>query len=431
MARCNHAAVRRWVTGRRANRRQFSGFTLLELILALALSVLVVGIIANLVEMYASNFTTRGEDIRRVALARGILNMIADDLRSSVTVQKYDASVLQQMLMGQAGGATGGATGGSSPGSGSGGGPPASGSNASPQQRPTGNQSQSANQPSAGAGNAGGSSTGQGQQTKQSGRGGGQSGQSGGGTGGGGGSGGNKGRTGGGSTGGAASGQSTDDGTGTQATPTTLLPMGVYGSATDLTVDISRLPRPDEYIAQQTSIMSGRLADVPGDIKSVSYFVQLPTNMGITDSLNDVTSTPAGSGMVGGLVRRQLDRAVISNAQEMGQADQLGRTGELIAPEVLSLGFAYYDGIEWLAAWDSSTQGVPWLVEVSVAMQSKSGERNGLVSPGISLTTMPYDEQKRYGIEVYRLTVAIPGAQLQATTPQSADTAAGMESVGL
>lgn len=422
MARCNDTS----------RRRLLSGFTLLELILALALSVLVVGIIGNLVEMYASNFTTRGEDIRRVALARGILNMIADDLRSSVTEQKFDASVLQQMLMGQSGGAAGGASGGGSAGSGSNGGPPASGSNASQQQRSTGNQGQPPDQPSAGGSTSGGSGSGQGQ-TKQSGRGGGQSDQSGGtggGGSGGGGGGGNNSSAAGGSSG-ASGGQSTGDDTGTQATTTTSLPLGVYGSASDLTVDVSRLPRPDEYVAQQTSIMSGNLADVPGDIKSVSYFVQLPTNMGISDSLNNVTSTPAGSGMVGGLVRRQLDRAVISNAEEMGQADQLGRTGELIAPEVLSLEFAYYDGVEWLTSWDSSTQGVPWLVEISVAMQSKSGEKNGLVSPGISLTTMPYDEQKRYGIEVYRLTVAIPGAQLQATTPQSADTAAGMESVGL
>jgi hypothetical protein len=209
------------------------------------------------------------------------------------------------------------------------------------------------------------------------------------------------------------------------------LPLGIYGSLAELTLDVSRLPRPDEYLAQQASIASGILSDVPGDIKSVTYFVQLPTNMGVGDALNDVTSTPEASGMVGGLVRRQLDRAVISNAEEQGQTDQLLRTGDLIAPEVLALEFAYFDGIEWLTDWDSSTQGLPWLVEISLAMQSKSGEKQGIVAPGISLSTMPYEEQTLYGIQVYTLTVAIPGAQLQATSAESADMASGMESVGL
>jgi hypothetical protein len=44
---------------------------------------------------------------------------------------------------------------------------------------------------------------------------------------------------------------------------------------------------------------------------------------------------------------------------------------------------------------------------------------------------MPYEEQTLYGIQVYTLTVAIPGAQLQATSAESADMASGMESVGL
>lgn len=392
----------------KCNANDARGFTLLELILALALSVLVMVVIGSLVQMYTSNFTTRGEDIRRVALARSILNMIADDLRSTVIKQEFDASVLQQMLMGQGGAQGGGASAG---GSGSGQTSPSSGPNPSPGPAPPNtNPSGEPKQP--------GQLTGPINATPS------KPGPSGGSTQ---------------SVSSAGSSRASEaGGTGTQgsatdaaATSTTSLPLGVYGSASDLTVDVSRLPRPDEYIAQQASIMSGNLSDVPGDIKSVAYFVQLPTNIGVADAMDGVTSTPSGTGMLGGLVRRQIDRAVMTNAEEMGQSEQLGRTGELIAPEVVSLEFSYYDGIEWLTQWDSSAQGLPWLVEISLAMQSKSGEKNGIVSPGVSLTTMPYDEQKLYGIEIYRLTVAIPGAQLQATTPQSANAAAGMESVGL
>jgi hypothetical protein len=154
--------------------------------------------------------------------------------------------------------------------------------------------------------------------------------------------------------------------------------------------------------------------------------------MGVADSLNQVTSTPDASGLVGGLVRRALDRAVMSNAEELGQTEQLNRTGELIAPEVVALEFMYFDGMQWLTSWDSSAQGLPWLVEISLAMQSKSGEKNGVVAPGIMISTMPIEDRKLYGIEVYTLTVAIPGAQLQAT-PSATGTGAdsGMEAMGL
>ncbi len=458
----------------KCNRR---GFTLLELLLALGLSVLVMSIIVGLIGMYSSNFTTRGEDIRRVALARAILNMIADDLRATVTKQDYDTKVLEQMLMGQGGGSAGGSSGPSSggpsgggqmsggPGGGPGGGPNNGGNNggngggnngggnnsrggnqggaqnngqnnnptpgggaaaaASNNQSGRGNNNQRGNsgaqgqqpQASQGAANRGssgqmpGGTTGQSAQSGQAGAQN-QSGQSG--------------------QNGQASGA---EGQATDATAVQALPLGVYGSATNLTIDISRIPRLDEYNAQQNALLNGTLSDLPGDIKSVSYFVQTPSTVGVSDSMNQVTSTQTNAVGVAGLVRRALDRAVLDNAESMGQTDQLNRTGELVAPEVLALEFSYYDGAQWTTTWDSSTQGLPWLVDISLAMQSKTGEKNGTVPPGISLSTMPYEERAKYGIEIYNLTVTIPGAQLQSTSTATgaagAATDSGMSSLGL
>ncbi len=79
--------------------------------LALSLIVVATALIGTLMQMYARNFATRGEDIRRQQLARSILGMIADDLRSVVTVQEFDASVLQQQLGAGAGGAGAGGAG--------------------------------------------------------------------------------------------------------------------------------------------------------------------------------------------------------------------------------------------------------------------------------------------------------------------------------
>lgn len=462
------------------------GFTLLELLLALGLSVLVMSIIVGLVGMYSSNFTTRGEDIRRVALARAILNMIADDLRSTVTKQEYDTKVLEQMLVGQGGGAAAGGVQYATSSSATGPGLVSGGQN---------NGGRNNNGQNGGGQNGGGQNNGQNGGGQNNGRGNGQgggnnaqnnAGQSAGGQSPGGNNQnsranasqgnsqrgsqqtqGNQNNRGGAQMGGAmiggmgqSSGQSTGQSgqsqsgsqsgqngqsdssaasaDGSTVTATTSLPLGVYGSTTNLTIDVSRIPRLDEYNSQQNSLLTGTLSDLPGDIKSVTYYVQQPTTVGVTDSMNQVSSTQTSTNGAAGLVRRALDRAVMDNAEATGQSNQLTRTGELVAPEVLALEFSYYDGTQWTTTWDSSTQGLPWLVDISLAMQSKSGEKNGAIPPGISLSTMPYEERTRYGIEIYNLMVTIPGAQLQSTSSTATDSSgtgasadSGLSSVGL
>ena len=95
----------------------------MELMLALSLVVVATALVGSLMQMYARNFATRGEDIRRIQLARSILNTIAEDLRSVVLTQEYDASVLQQQM----GSATGAGGGGAAAGGAGGGGKYSSG----------------------------------------------------------------------------------------------------------------------------------------------------------------------------------------------------------------------------------------------------------------------------------------------------------------
>ena len=347
-------------------------FTLMELMLALSLVVVATALIGSLMQMYARNFATRGEDIRRIQLARSILNMIAEDLRSVVTVQQYDASVLQQQ-MGSASGGAGAA------GAGAG----------------------AAGAAGAGGGGASGGGLGAGPTTSAS-------------------------STGSGSAGSKAA--TTDP----SAAQSLVREPGLYGSQYELTLDVSRLPRPDEYFPPQGSMISPTLTDVPGDIKNVSYFVQSPNAMGVQDSLdafNDATAVT--SGMSSGLVRRQLDRAILAYAEEMADSTRLMRTGELIAPEVVSLEFAYFDGVQWTYTWDSSTQSLPWLIQVSLGIQSASGEAKAELEAGVSLSALTYDQQIAYGIQVYELIVAIPGANLKAAAAESAEADSGMSSMGL
>lgn len=335
-------------------------FTLIELLLSLALIVVTTALVGSLMQMFSRNFAMRGDDIRREQLARALLSRIADDIRAVVLPQEYDSSVLEQLL---------GASGGSNP------------SNAATASNSTSSLASSAS-----------------------------------------------------STGAAGSTSTTDPASGgdLSATVTTSLQPGIYGDQYSLIVDVSRIPRPDEYIMQTASISDHFIADVPGDMKTVTYFVQSPTNMGVDDTLAQFESANVSSnGQASGLVRRQLDRAVTAYAEEMGNTQRLQRTGDLLAPEVVALEFAYFDGTDWLTEWDSSTQSLPWLVEITLAMQTATAGETTPFTPGISISLLPYADRKAYGIEVYQLVVAIPGAQLHAVDAASADQAAGMESMGL
>jgi prepilin-type N-terminal cleavage/methylation domain-containing protein len=346
------------------------GFTLIELLLSLALIVVATGLIGYIMQMYARNFTSKGDDIRRKQLAKAVLTMIADDIRAVVLEQEYDGSVLEQQF-GSSGGGQGGGAAADQSGSGL----------ASDSM----DQGLSADSDSSGGSDLASDATSDGSM----------------------------------------------DTTGT-ALMTASYPPGIYGDQYTLMVDVSRLPRADEYLAQQTSLVEGILNDVPGDIKTVLYYVQSASNQGVKDDMNIFVPDPGSANptdaFASGLVRRALDRSVTAYAQEMGDTDRLMRTGDLVAPEVVSLEFAYFDGSQgqWVYQWDSTQLSLPLLVQISIAMQSASGSEVSRLEPGTPISSLSLEDQQAYGVEVYELVVAIPGANLEV-----ADAAAGMESMGL
>ena len=77
---------------------QRSAFTLLELILSLALTAVIAGIIGSLVQLYLTNQQTGRDSVRQAQLARAVLNMIAEDVRTTVRYQAFDTSGLAQLL---------------------------------------------------------------------------------------------------------------------------------------------------------------------------------------------------------------------------------------------------------------------------------------------------------------------------------------------
>jgi prepilin-type N-terminal cleavage/methylation domain-containing protein len=359
----------------RSNRIRRAGFTLMELLLALGLAAVVAGMMGSLIQIYLINQEKGQDSVRQAQLARAILNMISEDVRTVVRPQTFDASGLEELLSTDtgSGGGSGGAPSGASPAGGASGAP--------------------STQTTAGAATGGGSS-------------------------------------------GAASGGETAD-PNAVAGP---LPPGIYGTSTSIEIDVSRLPRPDEYFPQLSDPTTGALGDMPSDIKTVGYYIQSPQSDGVLDPLATLTQNQAvlESEVIapanGGLVRRSVDRAVTQYAYDMGNSSQLLKTGQLIAPEVLAIEFQYFDGTTWMTEWDGSKQGLPQVVKITIAMQRGSFVRSNPLDPGIAISALTSGMMQEYGVEVFSTNTIIPGAQLLVapagtTATGSGDT--GMGALGL
>jgi hypothetical protein len=209
------------------------------------------------------------------------------------------------------------------------------------------------------------------------------------------------------------------------------LPPGLYGTSTSIEIDISRLPRPDEYYGQASDPVTGSLGDLATDIKTVGYYVQALRTDGIQDplgSLQPIDGTNSTSQGAGGLVRRSVDRAITQYAYQQSQSDALMKTGQLLAPEVIAIEFQYFDGAMWQTEWDSSTQGLPRVVKITIAVQRESNAKKSPMEPGVMISSITSSMQAEYGIDIYSTNTIIPGSQLL-MGPQSTDS--GMSSMGL
>lgn len=339
------------------------GFTLLEVMLSLFLTAVVAVLIGGLVQLYLINESRGRERLRQTQTARAILNMISEDIRTTVRYQPYDTSALQQMLSGATSSMLGGAMGGT-------------------------------------------------------------------------------GATGGAPTDPAAGGDpnaATADSAPAPAGPTTI-PPGIFGNEQSIEIDVSRMPRPDEYVIQIGDVSRGTLGDMPSDIKTVGYYVQSPRADGVLDPLARIAAESAegatsDSNMSGGLVRRSLDRAVTQFAYANGNAMQIARTGEIIAPEVVGIEFSYFNANSgWQTQWDSAQLGLPHVVKVTLAMQTESKARTNPIEPGLMLSTINQSMMQEYGIQFYSTNVVIPGAMLlsaPSAQPGTGTSNSGMSSLGL
>jgi len=187
---------------------------------------------------------------------------------------------------------------------------------------------------------------------------------------------------------------------------------GLIGYQYELHVDVSRLPRPDQYDAALTSSSlsssTGFVAtDIPSDVKTVSYYLQNPDQTAATGGQLAEGATEMLTGT--GLIRRELDRAVTSYAMEMGDMTWLQQSGKVVAPEVVHIEFLYFDGVEWLTEWDSEAlQSLPLAVDIRMILQMDEQQIPGLLSP--QLQAQPVGNESFYRMVVH-LPVADPKSE--------------------
>ncbi|MGW8257713.1 MAG: hypothetical protein ACWGMZ_09535 [Thermoguttaceae bacterium] len=140
---------------------------------------------------------------------------------------------------------------------------------------------------------------------------------------------------------------------------------GLFGNNAELQIDVSRAPSIQQLIATRQvsdSITPVRLSDV----KTVSYYV-----FGTSAALPAQTSGRTAQSQINeaqrGLYRRELDRVSAVYAAGEGQISQTTDNLVPLAPEVESIEFRYFDGVDWWDSWDSISQSsLPRAVLISL-----------------------------------------------------------------
>jgi hypothetical protein len=153
---------------------------------------------------------------------------------------------------------------------------------------------------------------------------------------------------------------------------------GLYGDGDSLVLDtltphrlpLSALQQTGAQASSQSNDSPSNLAGVHGDMKVVGYFVLgegtspiLPTSAGSGQL------TPEGKVMSSGLARLEGERTAIGYAMETSSTSSLN--ARIIAPEVQSIAFRYFDGSNWVSSWSGATaQALPQAVEIVITVGS-------------------------------------------------------------
>lgn len=306
---------------RTSRRMRRNGYTLLEVLIALALGMVLLGAVYASLSLYWKYSVAGQDEAREALLARQILRAIEIDLRSVV----YHA--------GSSSSTSSSSTSGSS----------------------TNSSSTSSGKSTATTGSTTGSSSGSTPSSGSS----------------------------------STSSSSSTDPNATQTSPDDALTQsssGLFGNTNTLLVHVSKPSRTEMYGSMATGQAGGgRMSD----LQSVAYFV----NGQGAGALQGAVSSP-------GLCRMAGDRLLMQMADQVGNTAAMAANTRLLAPEVASISFYYYDGTTWQVTWDSGTLGaLPKAVEIVLELIPANNKKQATPQIGSAEN------------HVYRLIVAIPASK--------------------
>lgn len=317
------------------------GFTLLEIVLALGLASLLLAALYTALQMHWSSSALGQVEMERSQVARALFRRIETDLRSVV----FRDTALTSSTESSSSSSTGSTSSGSTSSSGT-----------------------STSGTSSGTG-SGSSST----------------------------SGGSSGSTGSSSTG-SSSGSTSSSSTTTTTENYSTQKTGLFGDAQTLVVHCSLPSRETNLGATSASNANGAAAGyVRSDMQSVAYFLA-----GSNSTLAQQLFGPAASalGQVTGLARLQGDRMAMQAADESGDLSSMASGVKVLAPEVASISFEYFDGVSWTTTWDSGTSNsIPNAVRITIDF-SPPAATGGWYARPVSAST-----------DRFQHTVALPLAQ--------------------
>jgi type II secretory pathway component PulJ len=175
--------------------------------------------------------------------------------------------------------------------------------------------------------------------------------------------------------------------------------IGVMGDATTLMVHLSRSPRPIDAYRQSGAPAVG---ESTSDLQSVAYFLAVPGTAGLSGAAGGLLASggavASGNGSVG-LARLAGDPLSLEAVDAAADVQTLAANTQLLATEVETLAFRYFDGTLWYDAWDSVQQErLPAAVEITLSIAATAGDNGGTSS------------------DVYRMVVSLAAAEPADTT---------------
>jgi len=189
--------------------------------------------------------------------------------------------------------------------------------------------------------------------------------------------------------------------------------LGIFGTATELRIDRGARWR-WERIAQEIDTTSATAADeMPQTVQYV--FNSGDTLLASRMAALGVQADPALAGYAGLYRQQSATSAWIYQTSATGVSVRATEQSapKLLAPEVLELEFAYFDGKQVLEQWDSAQQGrLPRGVEIRLVVLEEPFELAMIQSPQQRTALL---RSKENAVE-YRLYVRLPNVR-----PRSAD----------